>query len=282
MFLEVKEITVKTILTPYHILGIDYVIDPYWGCSFGCSYCYASITGKQVDKSINDWGKYVFAKINAPLILKKEINKLSNHGLGTNLFLSLATDCYQGIEAKYQLTRQILQVLLDSNFSGTISVLTKSPLVLRDVGLFKRLKNVAVGLTVTSLDKKATNSFEKYAPSVINRLKTLHSLNKQNVKTYVFIGPVLPYFVDNRQELEKIFYIVKQVGTNDIFLEYFDLSDYIKERLFNNRVLKKEFDCYSRTGYKDNLEETVKKIAQKYHMNYCFLKPSFIHNYMLQ
>ena len=78
--MEVKEIQTKSILTLSKLPDTDYVINPYVGCRFGCTYCYASFMGRFVSKQINDWGEYVYAKINAPELLRNELRKLKNKG----------------------------------------------------------------------------------------------------------------------------------------------------------------------------------------------------------
>src|SRR3989344_9317653 len=100
---EIKEIKAKSILVPSKLPGCDYVINCYTGCRFGCSYCYASFMGRFVDKKVSDWGEYVFAKINVPQLLEKELLKLKNKGKGKTILLSSVTDPFQGVEAKYKL-----------------------------------------------------------------------------------------------------------------------------------------------------------------------------------
>ena len=132
--MDFREIQAKSILSPCGIPGIDYVINPYTGCRYGCTYCYASFMGRFIkDKTVQDWGEYVIAKVNAPELLKKELRKLRNKGKGLEIFFSSVTDPYQGVEAKYKLTRQCLEILADWEYEGYISILTKSNLVLRDV-----------------------------------------------------------------------------------------------------------------------------------------------------
>ena len=88
--MEVKEIQVKSILTKCGIPGIDWVINPYIGCWFGCTYCYASFMGRFVDKTVADWGNYVFTKMNAPQLLAVELPKKlgKSKGAGKEIFLS--------------------------------------------------------------------------------------------------------------------------------------------------------------------------------------------------
>lgn len=271
--MDFREIKAKTILTPCRIPGIDFVINPYIGCRFACKYCYASFMGRFVDKKISDWGEYVYVKINASVLLKKEApRKLKNQGRGKVVWFSSVTDPFQGVEAKYKLTRQCLQVLLDFGFAGELSILTKSDLVLRDVDLIKRFRNAAVGLTVTSTDDSISRYFEKYAPAVSKRLAALKTLNQNGIKTYAFIGPLLPHFVARKEELEKIFQKLVEVGTKDIFVEHLNLASYIRGRLLkeikgvDKEVIKKFYLSQSKK-YREELEKIIHSLVAKYKMN---------------
>ncbi len=125
-------------------------------------------------------------KINAPEILQKQLKRAS---MG-RVMISSVTDAYQPIESKYKLTRQCLEILLQSQFP--VDILTKSPLVLRDIDLIKKFKDIEVGITITTNDEKMQKIFEPNAPSIIARIRTLKTLHDNRIKTYAFIGPVLP------------------------------------------------------------------------------------------
>lgn len=272
--MDIREVTVKSILSPCNIPGIDFTLNPYTGCSFGCVYCYASFMGRFVGgKKISDWGNYVFAKINAPELLTKEVKtKLKNRGKDKEVFLSSVTDPYQGMEAKYQLTRKCLQVLVDHQFEGLLSILTKSKLVLRDIDLFKKFPHITVGLTVTSTDDQVSRFFEKKAPNVSQRFKALRELNRQGIKTYAFVGPLLPHFVANQKNLEKIFVQLKKVGTSDIYVEHLNLSNYIRSRLMSetvglNQAVRDKFYASQSKAYRQELDQLVKKLVAKYELN---------------
>lgn len=270
--MEFKEIQAKTILTKCAIPGIDYVINPYIGCRFACKYCYASFMGRFVNKDINEWGEYVYAKVNAPQLLKKEVVKLKNKGAGKEIFFSSVTDPYQGVEAKYKLTRQCLQILADYGFKGVASILTKSDLVTRDIDIFKQLRNVTVGLTVTSTDDSISRYFEKFAPAVSKRLQALKILNRNGIKAYAFIGPLLPHFVTNSQKLEKLFQNLSQTGTRDMFIEHLNLAPYIRKRLLtemkgtDQKILDKFYVSQSKT-YRQELESMIQSLIKKYKMH---------------
>lgn len=270
--MDFREIEAKSILTPCGIPGIDYVINPYIGCRFACKYCYASFMGRFVGKKVKDWGEYVYAKINAPELLEKELpRKMKNKGRGKEVFLSSVTDPYQGLEAKYKLTRQCLEILHKFDFQGTTSILTKSDLVTRDVDILKKL-NAIVGLTVTSTDDSISRYFEKFAPPVSQRFAALKTLNSKKIRTYAFIGPLLPHFVAKPEELEKIFQKLVDVGTRDIFVEHLNLSSYIRGRLLTEmkdagkEILLKFYSSQS-VKYRRELEILLHRLIKKYEMN---------------
>ena len=270
--MEFKEIEAKTILSRCGIPGIDYVINPYIGCRFGCTYCYASFMGRFVGKTVNEWGQYVYVKVNAVELLSKEIKRLANNGNGKEIFLSSVTDPYQALEARYKLTRKCLEVLADLPYEGTVSILTKSPLVLRDMDMLKKIKHAVVGMTVTSTNDGISRYFEKFAPKVTDRFKTLAELNKNGIRTYAFIGPLLPHFVAQTDELEKIFQRLSEVGTKQLFVEHLNLSTYIKNRLLlemkgANRKIVETFYTSQKKEYRKKLDAIVQKLIKKYDMH---------------
>jgi len=128
----------------------------------------------------------VDVKINAPEVLQRQ---MKNAALG-NVMSSSVTDPYQQIENQFKITRQCLEVLLASQFP--VSILTKSSLVLRDLDLIKKFKEIEVGITITTEDDKIREIFEPNAPPIGTRIHALKELSDNEVKTYAFIGPLLP------------------------------------------------------------------------------------------
>jgi DNA repair photolyase len=185
MSLLIKETTVKSILSKTGIPGADYCINPYTGCSHGCKYCYASFM-KRFTNHTEPWGSFVDVKINAPNILKKQLMK-SKQG---NVIVSSVTDPYQPLESRYSLTRKCIEILLQHQFP--VDILTKSPLVLRDIDIIKQFKDIEVGITITTNDEGIRRTFEPKAPSTEARIDTLKKLYNSGIRTYAFIGPLLP------------------------------------------------------------------------------------------
>ncbi|MGA3175226.1 MAG: radical SAM protein [Syntrophorhabdales bacterium] len=180
-----RQIQAKSILTKSGIQGIAYCVNPYVGCSHGCVYCYATFM-KRFTGHREPWGKFLDVKINAAALLARQIKRAHQ---GT-ILLSSVTDCYQPAEAKYRVTRACLEVLADSPFP--VDILTKSPLVLRDMDLLKRFRRLDVGFTVTTGDEAVRRIFEPGAPSIKARIEALKTLHDNGISTYAFIGPILP------------------------------------------------------------------------------------------
>lgn len=183
--MKIKEISSKTILTHTAISGFDYCINPFVGCEHGCRYCYASFI-KRVTHHLERWGEFIDVKVNAPQLLEHQLRK-ARKGL---VAISTVTDPYQPIEKKYRVTRRCLEILLSHQFP--ISLLTRSTLCLRDIELFKEFREIKVGITVTTHDDRMRRIFEPRSPSIFERIKILEILSKERIKTYVFIGPILP------------------------------------------------------------------------------------------
>jgi len=227
MLTKINEIRAKTILTKTALPGCDYVVNPYNGCQFACMYCYAAQIARWKHPG-EEWGSYLDVKINAPELLKKELPKISD-----TIFFSSVTDPYTGLEAKYQLTRKCLKVLVDADYQGKISLQTKSPLVTRDIDLLKKLKNVSIGFTVTTLDDQVSRFLEVAAPPVSARLEAIKKLTAVGISTYAFVGPVLPHFVKNKKEINNLLDALQNAGVKEVWFEHLHLVGSVKTRLMD-------------------------------------------------
>ena len=182
--LTIKETQAKSILNKSQIF--DYCVNPYTGCQVNCRYCYARLFMKRYSGHKDPWGEFVDVKINAPEVLRKQLQRAKR---GT-VWISSVCDPYQPLEAKYELTRRCLKELLEKQFP--VNIQTKSKLVLRDMDLLKDFKEIEVGFTITTNDEKIARSFEPGAASVSDRMKALEKLHASGIRTFAFIGPLLP------------------------------------------------------------------------------------------
>ena len=177
-------------------IPFDRSINAYRGCEHGCVYCYARPTHAYHDLSPGlDFETRLFAKPNAAKLLRETLAKPSYKpapiAMGTN------TDPYQPIEDRYQITRQVLEICLETRHPVTIT--TKSARVTRDLDLLEQLAAlglVAVGVSVTSLDPRLSALLEPRASSPAKRLDALRQLVAAGVPSHVSVAPVIPSITD--------------------------------------------------------------------------------------
>ncbi len=185
----VNEIKAKNIITKSNLPGIDYVINPYTGCSHSCLYCYARFM-KRFSRHEEKWGSFVDVKVNASDLIPAGVTTYRQK----SLFISSVTDPYLSLEKKYQITRAILKKLVPLN--PKLMIQTKSDLILRDMDILKTFPNCAAGFTITTMDDSVRKEIEPYTSPVEQRIQALKTLKQNGIKTYVFIGPILPSLSD--------------------------------------------------------------------------------------
>ncbi len=184
-------IKVNDYLTKSNLPASDFVINPYVGCSHGCKYCYACFM-KRFSGHSEPWGSFIDIKQCEKQINLKKIK-------GKSVFLSSVTDCYNSFEEKYRVTRKILKQLVESDCELSIS--TKSKLILRDIDLLKKFKNLKVSMSVNTLDENFKNDMD-HASSIKDRLETLKELHHNNIYTVLFMSPIFPKITDYKEIIE--------------------------------------------------------------------------------
>lgn len=208
MPVQINDIVSKKILSEakgYLDIGFTHSLNPYSGCAFACKYCYVREMPIQRFKEI-PWGEWVDIKINAAENYRKEVLLLRKKDKPVNLFMSSATDPYQPIERKTELTRQLLQAMI-LNPPDLLQIQTRSPLITRDLDLILQLKEkceVLVSLTIESDREDIKRIFAPYAPGFGLRLKALKKLHDAGITTQAAISPVLPFTPDFPALLEGI------------------------------------------------------------------------------
>ncbi|MBX3111168.1 MAG: radical SAM protein [Fimbriimonadaceae bacterium] len=177
----------KSILTPATgmMKSYDYMLNPYRGCQFGCSYCYAAWFSEPEEMAT--WGEWVQVKSNAVRLLRRE-RALP----GAKVYIGSATDPYQPVESKTQLTRSLLEVMAEMSPQPRIVIQTRSPLVVRDVDVLGRFERVQVNVSVPTDDDTVRKVFEPSAPSIVRRLAALKMLHAAGIPTTACVMPMLP------------------------------------------------------------------------------------------
>jgi DNA repair photolyase len=167
--------------------GYDYTLNPYSGCTFGCTYCYAAFFSRSEEQRKN-WGYWVQVKENALQLLMKFRKKPL---IDKTIYLSSVTDPYQPIDKELGLTRSILKELLD-NHKVRLVIQTRSPLSTRDIDLFQQFETIQVNMTITTDSEDVRKAFEPLCPSNKVRLKAIKEINDAGVNSCITMTPLLP------------------------------------------------------------------------------------------
>lgn len=193
----------------------DRSLNAYRGCEHGCIYCFARPTHAFHDLSPGlDFESKLFAKPDAPALLRAELSRPGYRpatlAMGTN------TDPYQPIESRFEITRDVLRILLETRHP--VSITTKSDRIVRDLDLLAPLAElglVAVVVSVTSLEPATSRTLEPRAPAARKRLAAIKSLSGAGVPTFVAVAPIIPAITDH--EIEGIVEAAAQAGARGGF-----------------------------------------------------------------
>jgi DNA repair photolyase len=193
-----------------------WTINPYRGCSHACAYCFARPTHTYLDFNAGrDFEREIVVKINAPEVLRVELARPSWKGehiaMGTN------TDPYQWVEGRYKLMRGIWEAIRDAR--NEASILTKSPLLLRDLDLMKEIAEVApisANLSVPTIDEKAWRASEPHTPNPRARLEAVAELSRAGIPTGVLVAPLMPGINDDPRQVEEILELAAKAGARSV------------------------------------------------------------------
>lgn len=182
--------TASSLLTPGagFMSEYDYTLNPYSGCTFGCTYCYAAFFARSREK-IDGWGQWVTVKENALALLRKKRKRGTLQG--KTIYLSSVTDPYQPIERTAEITRSLLAELADFH-QPRLVVQTRSPLVTRDLDLLSRFEHVQVNMTVTTDEDEVRRAFEPTCPTNRVRLRAIAEVAAAGIPAVVTMTPLLP------------------------------------------------------------------------------------------
>ena len=193
-----------------------WTVNPYRGCSHACVYCFARPTHTYLGFNAGrDFEREIVVKVNAPEVLRAELARPSWRGehvaMGTN------TDPYQWVEGRYRLMQGIWEALRDA--ANPCSVLTKSPLLLRDLDLMlqiARRTSISACLSIPTLDEKAWRATEPHTPNPRARLEAVAELNRAGIPTGVLIAPLMPGINDAPRQLEPLLEGAAAAGASSI------------------------------------------------------------------
>jgi DNA repair photolyase len=201
---------------PMSYVDFRHTINPYRGCTHACNFCFARPTHKYLDLNAReDFEREIVVKVNLPEVLRAELRRPSWKGeliaLGTN------TDPYQWVEGRYRITRAVWEALLEAR--NPCSVLTKSPLLLRDLDLFRELNErtrFAASLSIPTLDEKAWRATEPATPSPRKRIEAVAALREAGIEAGVLIAPLMPGINDSPAQVNEILELCGEAGATSI------------------------------------------------------------------
>jgi len=211
-FYEVRAKSILNRVPEASRMPFRWTINPYRGCSHACVYCFARPTHTYLGLNPGrDFEREIVVKVNAPERLHAELAKPSWQGehiaLGTN------TDPYQWVEGRYKLMPGIWQAMIDARNPG--SVLTKSPLLLRDLDLMRELAaraDFSAALSVPTIDERAWRETEPHTPNPKARLEAVAELTRAGIRTGILVAPLMPGINDAPEQVEKILELADAAG----------------------------------------------------------------------
>lgn len=186
--MDTLEVTTRTALVRSRIPGVGYAINPYTGCGHGCRYCYAVFMAQYSKQHQHAaWGSFVEVKTNIVDVLRCELAGKRKAGAA---MLSSVCDPYQPVEETYRLTRGCIHVLVEHGWG--VSILTRSPLVTRDIDLLQKGIGTSVGFSIPTDDDHVRQILEPAASPIADRIEALRQVHDAGIRTWVFVAPMLP------------------------------------------------------------------------------------------
>lgn len=208
------------------IAAYDFTLNPYRGCQYGCSYCYAAAFSPN-NQMKKDWGKWVIYKENAVEILEKELEKWQrkNPNQPPTIYMSSVTDPYQPLESKYQLTRSLLEVMVE--YRPTLVIQTRSPIITRDIDYLQRFQRLRINMSIPTGSEAVRKDFEPRSPSIKARFNAIKKI-KQSIdeskgfipKISITVTPLLPTLAKDEDE-----FIEKLAIADRVVIQDFHKSD---------------------------------------------------------
>ncbi len=256
-----------------------WTLNPYRGCEFDCTYCYARYTHEFMEMwDGRDFERKIFAKVGAPELLRAELREAKDKGLP--IALGTATDPYQPAEKQFEITRRLLAVFAE--FEGLdFSITTKSVLILRDLDLLRevsRRHRFSVHVTVTTTDEALARLLEPKAPSPVKRLEAVALLAAAGIRVGVNLMPILPGLTDSPCALDLVARRAAQAGARFLYGSLLFLMPCAMRQFMP--FLEKEFPhlvkryrgLYARSAYlngeyKEQIQKLVAELRARYGLN---------------
>jgi DNA repair photolyase len=229
---EIVEAAAKSVLNRVTGMPFEWSINPYRGCYHQCVFCYARRTHSFLDEDgVDRWGSRIFVKMNAPAVLRTELAKRSwTHA---QVAIGTVTDPYQPLEGRYRLTRGILQALRD--YDTPASLITRSPLVVRDIDVLTQLARVAgasVSISIATMDERLARELEPTVAPPKKRLFAVQKLAEAGIRVNVALAPILPHINDGTENIEAVVQAARAAGATKLWHNTLYLHEVTRDAFF--------------------------------------------------
>lgn len=251
---EIIETPAKSILNRVEGMPFPWSINPYRGCFHQCVFCYARRTHTFLeDDGVERWGSRIYVKSNAPAVLRTELAKRSwTH---EHVAVGTVTDPYQPLEGRFRLTRGILEALRD--YDTPASLITRSPLVIRDIDVLRQLARVAgasVSISIATLDDSLARTIEPTVAPPRKRLQAVKRLADAGIKVHVALAPILPHLTDSAENIDAVVRAAREAGAHAVWHNTLHLHEITRDAFFgylraNRPDLIAQYASYYRGKY---------------------------------
>ncbi len=233
------EIEAKSVLNRVRGMPFEWSINPYRGCAHRCVFCYARRTHWFLDEDgVDRWGDRIYVKTNAPLVLRHELARTKERDV--NVCVGTATDPYQPLEGTYRITRGIFAELARARTPAHL--ITRSPLVVRDVDVLAELASRAsftVGISLPTLDTELSRRIEPTVAPPAKRLFAVQSLAAKGIRVGVAVAPILPGLTDDAKMIARVLRAARDCGASFAWHGVLNLGEITRDAYF--RFLNEEY-----------------------------------------
>jgi DNA repair photolyase len=254
----------------------EWTINPYRGCEFACKYCYARYTHEYMELDGGEFEKKIFVKQNAAALLSQDVARKYSYqrpgaedGRPDHIAIGTATDPYQPAEREYGVTRACLEELAKRE-GLSVSVITKSNQIVRDIDVFKRIaarSELSLNITVTTLRTRLARLLEPRAPRPDLRLDAVRQLHEAGLRVGVSASPLIPGITDREGELEGVAAAAREAGAEWFFSGVLFLMPssakqflpFVRDKF--PKLARQYEQWYAKNGYAP--EEYRKKMAER-------------------
>jgi DNA repair photolyase len=255
-------------------LPFRWTLNPYRGCQHACTYCFARGTHQHLGyDSGRDFESRVIVKVNAAEMLRQDLGRPSWQR--ELIAVGTACDPYQAAELKYSLTHRILRVLRD--YANPASIVTKSPLIVRDADVLESLGREAeltVSFSIATLDEEVWKRIEPGTAKPQKRLDAMRLLSERGIRCGVLLAPVLPGLTDAPEDLERVIEAAREHGASFVHDNVLYLKPGTKEWFMpflreayphlSERYAKYYRGAYAPKTYTQDVHRTIGNLRRKY------------------